>query len=166
MLARFEAAFLAANRTLIFAIMSAMVALVFANVVFRYGFGISLNWVEEVSRYLMVALAFFSAGLAMREGRIVALELVQTLCPPEVGRAMRIAVAVIILVFILTLMVTGVQFAMFAWQNETPVLNIPQGIPYLVVPLGSLVFIIHFVLIFRPYVNRTVEVSSTVESQD
>jgi TRAP-type C4-dicarboxylate transport system permease small subunit len=166
MVARFEAVFLAANRALIFWIMVVMVAMVFANVVGRYVFGISLNWVEEVSRYLMVALAFFSAGLAMREGRIVALELLQTLCPLRVCRAMRIAVAAIVLGFILVLLVTGLQFALFAWQNETPVLNIPQGIPYLVVPAGALVFIVHFVLIFRPYVARTVEVTSTIESQD
>ena len=68
MLARFEAAFLAANRALIFLIMAAMVTLVFANVVARYGLGFSVNWVEEVSRYLLRGL-LARAGLPSHPSR-------------------------------------------------------------------------------------------------
>ena len=73
-LRRLERAFVRLNQGLVMLMMMAMAALVFTNVVTRYLFGFSLNWAEEASRYLMIWVAYLGAGLAMREGRHVAIE--------------------------------------------------------------------------------------------
>ena len=154
MLARLERAFVAANRALLGLMMLAMTALVFTNVVTRYGFGFSIAWVEEVSLYLMVWIAYLGAGLAMREGRHVAIEAFQDRLPARAVPRVRAAIGLAVLAFLACLAVLGFRFALFAWDQETPVLEIPAGIPYLAIPVGAVVFGLHFVLVFRDYAAR------------
>ena len=51
-----------------------MAALVFLNVVTRYLFNNSIIWVEELTQYEMIWVAYLGAGLALREGRHVAVD--------------------------------------------------------------------------------------------
>ena len=78
---RFERYLVAANRAIIFLMMAVMATLVFVNVVTRYVFNFSIIWAEEVSQYLMIWIAYLGAGLALREGRHVAVEMLQDRLP-------------------------------------------------------------------------------------
>ncbi len=162
---RFESAFVRANQALIVALMTVMIALVFTNVVCRYVLNFSIVWAEELSQYLMVWIAFLGAGLAMREGRHVAVEMLQDVLPSRGQRATRIVVAVLVLTFLVVLVVLGFRFAWFAREQETPVMTIPLAIPYLAVPLGALVFAIHFALMFRDYVAKRFETPESLEAE-
>ena len=42
---------------------------------------------------------------------------------------------------------------------------IPRGVPYLAIPLGSLVFGLHLILVLRDFVARRWETSETYEQQ-
>lgn len=163
-LAAAERILLAGNRGVIVAMMAVMVALVFANVVSRYLFNYSIIWAEELSQYLMVWIAFLGAGLAMREGRHVAVEMLQDALPPPLARSARVLVIFAILAFLATLVVLGAMFAMFAWDQETPVMNIPMGIPYLAVPLGALLFFVHMAFIANDFLHKRVDAHETIES--
>lgn len=163
-LAAFERVLLAGNRGLIVAMMAAMVALVFANVVCRYILNFSIIWAEELSQYLMVWITFLGAGLAMREGRHVAVEMLQDALPERLVRAVRAVVLIAILAFLATLVVLGVMFVNFAWEQETPVMNIPTGIPYLAVPLGALLFFVHMAFISGDYLHKRVEAPESLEA--
>lgn len=163
-LAGFERVLLAGNRWLIIAMMAAMVALVFANVVCRYIFSFSIIWAEELSQYLMVWIAFLGAGLAMREGRHVAVEMLQDALPQPLGRIARVIVLLAILAFLATLVVLGVMFVSFAWEQETPVMNIPTGIPYLAVPIGAFLFFVHLAFISGAYLRKQVEAPESIEA--
>lgn len=154
-----ERAFVAANRWLIVALMGSMAALVFANVVSRYLFNHSIIWVEELTQYQMIWIAYLGAGLALREGRHVAVNVVEAMLPPGWRRAVRLGIGVAMLAFLATLAVLGFQIAAFTWTQETPVMNIPTGIPYLGVPIGALVCALHLVLVFRDFVEGRVEQS-------
>lgn len=134
--------------------MMAMTALVFANVVARYGFGASLIWAEELSRFAMIWTAFLGAGLAMRHGQLVAVDLVQDLAAPSVRHALRIAVALAMAGFLVALIVLGVQFVEFSWGNRTAVLRLPKGIPYLAVPIGAGLALLHLVLQLPGFLRR------------
>ena len=63
------------------------------------------------------------------------------------------------------LIVLGFQFVVFAWNQETPVLNIPLGIPYLAVPIGALLFLIHLLFIYRAYVEGVYEPTESFEEE-
>ena len=151
---RFERYLVAANRAIVFAMMAVMATLVFVNVVARYVFNFSIIWTEEVSQYLMIWIAYLGAGLALREGRHVAVEMLQDRLPTALGRRLRIAVGGLVLIFLGVVTVLGFQFAVFVWNQETPVLNISLGIPSLAIPIGALLFAAHLVLMFRNYVGK------------
>ena len=151
---RFERYLVAANRAVVFFMMVAMTTLVFINVVARYAFNYSIIWAEEISQYLMIWIAYLGAGLALREGRHVALEILHDRLPPVMSRRLRMILGGLLLGFLGTVTVLGFQFSMFVWSQETPVLNISLGIPTLAIPIGCLLFAAHLILMFRNYADR------------
>ncbi len=153
-LQRLERGFVLLNQGIVMLMMMAMAALVFTNVVTRYMFGFSLNWAEESSRYLMIWVTYLGAGLAMREGRHVAIEYLQGLLPERLAPYARGVVALQILAFMGTLGVLGVQIAQFAWRQRTPVLGLPQGFVYLAIPIGAGLFVVHFLIVLRSYLRQ------------
>lgn len=156
-LAKLEHAFVRLNQGLIVALMASMALLVFLNVVTRYLFNHSIIWVEEVTQYEMIWIAYLGAGLALREGRHVAVDTLQDLLPAAARKWLRTLIAVALAVFLLVLTVLGLQIAAFTWDQETPMTNIPAGVPYLAVPLGSAAVLLHLVLFWRAFVERRFE---------
>jgi TRAP-type C4-dicarboxylate transport system permease small subunit len=154
MLDRLDRGLIGVNRWIVFGMMMVMATLVFVNVVCRYVLGFSIIWAEEISQYLMIWIAFLGAGLAMREGRHVALEMLQDRLPAPASRGLRTAIAGLIIAFLGVVTVLGFQFAFFVWSQETPVLNISLGIPSLAIPLGTLLFSLHLILMFRRYAEK------------
>lgn len=137
--------------------MATMAALVFSNVVSRYLFNYSMIWVEELTQYQMIWIAYLGAGLALREGRHVAVDLFEESLSPRLRGILRAAIGLAILVFLVVLAVLGVQIAVFAWDQETPVLNIPAGVPYLGIPIGAALCAIHLLLVFRDFAAKRFE---------
>jgi TRAP-type C4-dicarboxylate transport system permease small subunit len=161
----FERVMVAVNRWIVIAMMAVMATLVFMNVVSRYIFNHSIIWAEEVSQYLMVWVAFLGAGLALRQGRHVAIEILQDRLPSTARRMTRHLVALLLIVFMGVLIVLGFQFARFAWDQETPVLNIPLGIPYMAVPIGALLLLIHLFFLYRAYIDGRYDVPESLEAE-
>ena len=154
---RFEHAVVRINQALVIALMGSMAVLVFLNVVTRYLFNHSIIWVEELTQYQMIWVAYLGAGLALREGRHVAVDTLQDLLPAPLRRVLRQGLAVAIALFCAALAVLGVQIAAFTWNQETPVMNIPAGVPYLAVPLGAAGVLLHLLLFWRGFVERRFE---------
>jgi TRAP-type C4-dicarboxylate transport system permease small subunit len=161
----FERVLVTVNRWIIIAMMAVMVVLVFVNVFCRYILNFSIIWAEEVSQYLMVWVAFLAAGLALRQGRHVAIEILQDRLPSRARRMTRHFVALLLVVFMGILIVLGFQFAHFAWDQESPVLNIPLGIPYLAVPIGALLLMIHLFFLYRAYIDGRYEAVESLEAE-
>ena len=112
----------------------------------------------------MVWVTFLGAGLALRQGRHVAVEMLQDALPGPIGRAMRVLVAVLVIAFLVVLVVLGFQIVEFAWEQETPAMNISAGIPYLAVPVGALLFLAHFLLAFRDFIDRRFDPVESLEA--
>jgi TRAP-type C4-dicarboxylate transport system permease small subunit len=164
-LSRWEAAFVAANNWLVIGLMGSMAALVFANVVSRYVLNHSIIWVEELTQYQMIWITYLGAGLALRQGRHVAVDLLEGLLPAPLRRGLRIFIGLAIFGFLLATAWFGFQIAAFTWNQETPVMNIRTGIPYLGVPIGALVCGLHLVLVFRDFVERRFEASDDLDPE-
>lgn len=154
MLAKFDHGLVVANRFVAGTLLAIMALLVFANVVLRYLFGFSLSWVEEVTRYMMIWLAWLAAGLALREGAHIAIDSLQAALPRHIARVVRLVVVLCILGFFAALVWLGLQYALFAWNQTTAVLRLSLGAIYLAIPLGSLLMIAHLLLIAADLVNR------------
>jgi TRAP-type transport system small permease protein len=62
-------------------LLSAMVVMVFGNVVLRYGFNSGLDFSEELSRFFFIWITFLGAIIAMRENAHLGLDTVVRLLP-------------------------------------------------------------------------------------
>lgn len=147
-----ERALLFANRFVCAVLLACSCTLVFANVVLRYGFGMSLAWAEEASRYMMIWLAFLGAGLALREGAHIAVETLPDSLPRTPARLLRSLVVLLMAGFLALLLWLGWNYAQFAMMQRTPVLRLPVGYIYLAIPIGMGLMLLHLLLIARRYV--------------
>ncbi len=150
---RFEDWLLRINKAVLVAFLFLMFVLVFVNVVTRYVLKFSLNWAEELSRYLMIWSAYLGMGLAMRENRHVAIEMLQDLLPMPARRALRAFNGLLLIAFMAVLTYLGIRYSAFAWSHETAAMQWSLGMVYLAVPIGALLFILYMVTILRDYIN-------------
>ncbi|WP_109075738.1 MULTISPECIES: TRAP transporter small permease [unclassified Azospirillum] len=142
------------NRAAVGALLGLMTLLVFANVVLRYLFELSLPWVEELTRFMMIWVAYLGAGLALRAGAHVSVDLLQDAVAPRLARIMRIAVALSVLVFLVTVAWYGWIYAQFTMRQTSPVLELPLGAVYLAIPIGCALMALHLLLSLRSFVLR------------
>lgn len=155
--------FVRINQWIIMALMASMAVLVFSNVVMRYAFNQSVIWVEEFTQYQMIWVAYLGAGLALREGRHVAVDMLQDFMPESLRRVTRWLLALAIAAFLLTLFVLGLQIVAYTWEQETPVLGWPTGMAYLGVPLGAAAMLLHLLLFWRQFIARDFERSEDID---
>lgn len=161
MLSKFENAFIRSNQFAVGALLLAMAVLVFANVVLRYVVGISLPWVEEITRYMMIWVAWLAVGLAMREGAHIAIDNLQNAVPAPWGRALRIFCFLSVVIFFAAVAWFGFQYSIFAWRQESAVLRFSLGAIYLAIPIGALLMIVHTLMIGRQLIAHR----NTIEDQ-
>lgn len=151
MLAKFDRGFLWLNRVLLMALLALMSVLVFANVVLRYTTGDSIVWAEELSRYLMIWLTFLGAGLVLRFGGHLAIDNLQDAVSARAGRYLRASILLIVAAFALAMIWLGGSYMLRAWAQTTPVMELPFGLVYSVLPVGFLFLLIHLAMFARRY---------------
>ena len=153
----FERILVSSNQVAVALALAAIFVIVFANVVGRYLFGVSFAWAEETARFLMIFGAFAGAGLALRSGRLVAIELLPDLLPSPLRLAVRWGIVALMAAFMAALVWFGWKFVQFGWPKETMATGISRGIPYLAIPVGAALFLMHLALFARRYVADAFE---------
>jgi TRAP-type transport system small permease protein len=120
----------------VMAAMAVVSVVVMAEVILRYTLGETLVVTEELSRYLMVWVAFLGSVLLMRErGHIAAAGLGGWFGP--LGRRVIAVVADLLsLVFLLTLTWAGLQTLPAQLDQHLTTINIPIFWFYLAIPVG------------------------------
>ncbi|HUE46995.1 MAG TPA: TRAP transporter small permease [Aestuariivirgaceae bacterium] len=141
------------NKLALVFLMTVMTVLVFGNVVGRYVFGVSFGWAEELSRFAMIWIAFLGVGLALRYGQLAAVEALQGVLPERARLRVRILVAGVTAAFLIALVILGAQFVAFSWGLRTPVLQMPRGLPYLAVPVGAFLALLHLAVCLPGFVR-------------
>ncbi|MCO6391802.1 TRAP transporter small permease subunit [Aliihoeflea aestuarii] len=99
----------------------------------RYALNQPLSWSEELARTLFVWVAFLAGWLAWKHRAHIALDAVFHI-DPEGGRITRISrsiVEAIVLTFCAYTFYTNAGLIRLAWNQPSPVLNIPMGLVYM-----------------------------------
>ena len=159
-MSRFVSTLIVVNRMVIALVLAAVFALVFANVIGRYVFSHSFAFAEEAARHLMIFGAFAGAGLALREGRLVALDLLPDLLPPPASRLVRWLEVLVMLLFMGAMAWLGAKFVAFGWPKETMSTHMSRGIPYMAVPIGCALFVLHLVIFAPRYVAKEFDIEA------
>lgn len=151
----FDAALIRWNKRVLMAILAAMSVMVFANVVLRFVTDQSIEWVEELSRYLMIWLTFLGAGVVLRYGGHIGIDNLQDGFPAH-ARKIRFAIFILLLALFIYLLYVGIRYSAFTWGQTTPIMGIPMGVVYLAMPIGSGLLIMHLLIMARPYLTEKI----------
>jgi len=116
---------------------SVVSATVVVEVILRYGFGSSLIFTEELTRYTMVWVAFLGGVVALRDGAHVATGGIGDRFGPMVGRAASLLADGLALLFLLTLAWASVQTLPNQRDQYTTTLEISIFWFYLAIPVGA-----------------------------
>jgi TRAP-type C4-dicarboxylate transport system permease small subunit len=129
-----------------------MAVIIFANVVLRYSTNQSIEWAEEVARYLMVWLTFLGAGPVLRYGGHIAVENFQDSLPIAWARAVRVVIALMLTGFFGFIVWYGVIYVDRVQFQMTPTTQISMSWVYASMPVGGVLLLAHWLLIVRDYV--------------
>lgn len=148
-----ERYFVLINRWLLIVLLTAMVAIVFANVVMRYVFGTSVIWSEEVARHLMIWLTFVGSGLALRTGAQIGIDSLQDALPRSAARVLRLVLALAMLALFVALAWYGIDYAMRTRFQISAALGISMMYVYIGMPIGCALLAAHLLFVLRGYVR-------------
>ncbi len=148
----FEKYLMIANRGVLIVLLATMAVIIFANVVLRYSTNQSIEWAEEVARYLMVWLTFLGAGPVLRYGGHIAVENLQDSLPIAWARAVRVLIALMLTGFFGFIIWYGVIYVDRVQFQMTPTTQISMSWVYASMPVGGVLLLAHWLLIVRDYV--------------
>jgi len=149
----FETAFMRVNKYVLILLMAAMAVIIFANVVLRYTTSESIEWAEEVARYLMVWLTFVGAGPVLRYGGHIAIDNLQDSLPPKAAQAVRVLIALLLFAFFACMVWFGAMYVDRSQFQLTPTTQISMAWVYASIPVGGALLAVHFALILKPYLS-------------
>jgi TRAP-type transport system small permease protein len=116
--------------------------ILFSQVLFRY-VGSSLGWSEEVSRHLLVAITFLGGTAAYKRMSFIGLKGIGHGLGRSVQQVIVVALQVATLGCFCILAWFGAEYTIKAWEHTTASLQIPMSIPFAVIPVSAMVFIVH-----------------------
>jgi TRAP-type C4-dicarboxylate transport system permease small subunit len=156
----------AANRWLMIAALGAMAVLVFIGVALRYLTNDTLVWAEELSRYLMIWLAFLGIGPVLRVGAHVAVDSLVEALSPALQKLLRIIVLALVAGCSIWLIYAGWAYTARSWFQTTPVLGVPFAYVALAAPVGFALSLWHLLMVAARYVaDGTFDVSDDIDPQ-
>lgn len=125
---------------IIVACLAVMVAVTFASTAMRFipGQG-GLFWAEEITRYANIWMVFLAAGLGVRLGVHLRVDVVVHALPPPGRRVLEVLACLVMLVFEGVLVWFGTKVALINMDQQATSLEFPMGIVYAAIPVGGAV---------------------------
>ncbi|MDA3955588.1 TRAP transporter small permease [Oceanispirochaeta sp.] len=124
-------------------LLALMVIIVFSNVVARYFLNSSLAWSEELSRFMLIWLAFLGAVLAYVKNEHLGLDILIIVLPYKISRMLLVLSNLLVIVGIGILLHGGWTMTAFTFNSgwTSPALAIPYGIVYFIVPFSGVLLL-------------------------
>jgi len=120
-----------------------MTAVVFTQVVLRYGFNTSLDWAEDVARLFFVWLMFLAVPLGVKSGAHIGVELVVNKIPALPREILLRAMAALSALLMAVVCWHAARLALDQWDENLPTLELSVGWFMLPVAIGAGHSILH-----------------------
>jgi len=124
-----------------------MTVAVLAQVFGRYVFNYSISWTEESAKFAQIWVVLMGAGITMRRGLHVAVDVLAAMLPLKYMRALLLLISFGCLWFLGIVIYGSIPLLELGWMFETsPVLQLPMWTIYLCLPLGAIYFGIEIIV--------------------
>lgn len=111
---------------------------IFLQVVFRYFVNQPLHWTEETARFLFIWVALLGAAMAFKDRTHFSISMFTNPLPAPARRGVEVLVALGTTWLLGLMMREGLYVAQLNHIQESPAIGVPMSIPYMAIPVGSL----------------------------
>ena len=108
-----------------------------AQVVTRYVLNTSLDWTEEVARFMFIATTLFGSALCIRTNGHIAVDLFVSRLSARMQRQLAAVVLLADAALFLVMVKYGVEISLVTIDQEAPATEISMGLVYALVPVGG-----------------------------
>ncbi len=125
-----------------------LVFVVSVQVFCRYVLQNSLDWTEELARYLLIWSVLFGCSYAMKEDAHLEMSVLRSMTGPRTKKVIHVFSCLMCLVFCIIMINAGMEsIENIRWSEQTtPAMQIPAWIIWMAMPLGFALMGIHAVL--------------------
>ena len=118
-------------------LLGAMVILIFLQIIFRFVLNLPLRWTEETARYAMILLIYLSACSGVKKEKHIRIEAIHNALPQKAALVYWVISNINWMLFNLVMIVYGINMAGYIYSTGqvSPVLHLPMGILYMVIPV-------------------------------
>lgn len=128
----------------------AMIGLIFAQILGRYVFNYSIAWSEELATFVQVWLVMLGAGIAMRKGQHVGIDILVARCSLLIQRLVKLSSLILIVWFLVVVVMGSISMITIGLIIKSPALQIPMAIPYIALPVGMSYFVLELLIFTLP----------------
>lgn len=125
--------------------LAAMTLLVGVQIAGRFLFNYSIFWSDELTRFLLIWVAFLGMSAGVRRGAHPGIDSLVRALPPHGGRLIVSLAVCCSLIFFAVMTGYGSLLAFRTWGQRSPSLGLRMGIPYLAVPAAGALMLLHAV---------------------
>lgn len=134
-----------------------MTVVIFMQIIWRYVLLKPIPWAEELARYLFVWITYLGASVAVLEKSHTGVELFTSLLPKRMRRIASIVSYICCIFFVALVGYYSWTLAMKVTKQRSPAIQISMFLPYLAIPLSSVLMFINFIVLiteeFREILN-------------
>lgn len=131
--------------------MMALVAILVAQVFFRYVLSAPLFFAEEVALLLLIVATFCGLSLLVFERKLVSVDLIGPMLAPRMAGVLRLAIKAMVLVLALALAVLAIRYVStpWVWFERSATLPMPRAIIQVFFAIEMVLLSLHqFVALF------------------
>lgn len=122
------------------------------DVLLRYFIKKPTIWVNEISGYMLVSVAFLGAAYTLKAGGHVKVDVLYEKASRKIKHILTVIAYCLTLGYILVLTVKGLQMVELSFSNHwhaSTLLGTPLFIPQAAIPLGGLVIVLQILVLLR-----------------
>lgn len=98
----------------------------------------SISWTDELSRFLLIGIAYVSLGMCYRRGMLSRADMIYSRLKPLPKKLLYLVETALIAIFIISACRYGLQFAKVNAIYRSDMLRIPGNLLYLIPVIGSI----------------------------
>lgn len=136
--------------------LSGMALIIILQVFQRYILQNSLDWPEELARYLFIFSVYIGSSFAAAERRHLEVTVSRTMFGERVGVIVAIIAYIITIAFCVLMFSWGVEMVVFVFHSNqlAPALQFPMYIAYICLPLGFLLMAIRKIFVIKNLLSQ------------
>jgi TRAP-type C4-dicarboxylate transport system permease small subunit len=138
------------EKSLMAAVLAAMILLVFAQIVCRY-LGRSFSFTEEINQQLFIWVTVLGMAMAVRRGQLLGLKLWSRTGKANLRKILSFISILVLSIYAATMIVLSAKMVWTQWHTgkSTPAMGWPMWLFGLAVPVGFLLILVFTPLTFR-----------------